>query len=156
MGDPFSLLIGNLNAMGFFGFSLPWVFTFVIMYGLLMKGKFFDNPKITGVLSLVVAFFLIGFGGPWLASFFVNLFGYAVVIIAGILVIALFVTMSGGSFSKLFDNKAIAAILAGLGIIIFFVAIGGSMVVMSGETIGIIFIIILMAVSVYFIAGNKG
>src|SRR3989344_1211307 len=156
MGDPFSLLIGNLNAMGFFGFILPWVFTFVIMYGLLMKGKFFDNPKITGVLSLVIAFFLIGFGGPWLASFFVNLFGYAVVIIAGILVIALFVTMSGGSFSKLFDNKAIAAILAGLGIIIFFVAIGGSMVVMSGETIGIIFIIILMAVSVYFIAGNKG
>ena len=29
--------------------------------------------------------------------------------------------MSGGSMSKLFDNKAMAAILAGIGIIIFFV-----------------------------------
>jgi len=156
MGDPFSLLVGNLNSMGFFGFLLPWIFIFAVTYGLLMKSKFFDNPKITGVLSLVIAFFVIGFGGPWLAGFFVNLFGYAAVIIAGILVIVLFVTMSGGDFSKLFNNKAIAAILAGLGIIIFFIAVGGSLVAISDATIGIIFIIILMAVAVYFIAGNKG
>src|SRR3989344_806579 len=156
MGDPFSLLVGNLNSMGFFGFLLPWIFIFAVTYGLLMKSKFFDNPKITGVLSLVIAFFVIGFGGPWLAGFFVNLFGYAAVIIAGILVIVLFVTMSGGDFSKLFNNKAIAAMLAGLGIIIFFIAVGGSLVAISDATIGIIFIIILMAVAVYFIAGNKG
>ena len=155
MADPFSLLVANLNAMGFFGFLLPWVFTFAVVYGLLLKAKLFDNQKVVGVLSLVMAFFVIGFGGPWLAQFFVNLFGYAAVIIAGILVLALFITMSGGDFSKLFNNKGVAAILAGIGIIVFFIAVGGSMVVISDAVVGIIFVIILMAVAVYFIAGNK-
>src|SRR3989344_5846258 len=148
MGDPFSLLVGNLNSMGFFGFLLPWIFIFAVTYGLLMKSKFFDNPKITGVLSLVIAFFVIGFGGPWLAGFFVNLFGYAAVIIAGILVIVLFITMSGGSIGKLFDNKGMAAILIGIGIIVFFIALGGLRVIISDAVIGIIFVIILMAIAV--------
>ena len=152
--DPFSLLVANLNALGFFGFLLPWIFVFVVVYGLLTKAKFFENPKIIGVLSLVVAFFVIGFGGPWLANFFVNLFGYAAVIIAGILVIILFVTMSGGNISKLFDNKAVAILLAAVGLVIFFVAVGGSAVVVSDAVIGIVFVIILMAVAVYFITGS--
>ena len=152
--DPFSLLVINLNALGFFGFLLPWIFVFVVVYGLLTKAKFFENPKIIGVLSLVVAFFVIGFGGPWLANFFVNLFGYAAVIIAGILVIILFVTMSGGNISKLFDNKAVAILLAAVGLVIFFVAVGGSAVVVSDAVIGIVFVIILMAVAVYFITGS--
>ncbi len=154
MADPFTILVANLNALGFFGFLLPWVFIFAVVYGLLTKSKFFDNARISGVIALVFAFFVIGFGGPWLAGFFVNLFGYAAVIIAGILVIALFVTMSGGNFSKLFDNKAAAAVLVGVGIIVMFVAIGGSFVVVSDAVIGIIFIIILMALAVYFIAGK--
>lgn len=155
MPDPFSLLVSNLNAMGFFGFLLPWVFAFAVFYGLMVKAKLFDNPKVTGVLSLVVAFFLIGFGGPWLAQFFVNLFGYATIIIAGILVVALFITMSGGDLPKLFNNKAVAALLAGIGIIVFFIAMGGTLVVISDAVVGIIFIIILMAIAVYFIAGSK-
>ncbi|MEK6888345.1 MAG: hypothetical protein AABX14_05355 [Candidatus Aenigmatarchaeota archaeon] len=152
--DPFSLLVANLNALGFFGFLLPWIFVFVVVYGLLTKAKFFENPKIIGVLSLVLAFFVIGFGGPWLANFFVNLFGYAAVIIAGILVIILFVTMSGGNVTKLFDNKAVAILLAAVGLVIFFVAVGGSAVVVSDAVIGIVFVIILMAVAVYFITGS--
>lgn len=154
MADPFSILVANLNGLGFFGFLLPWIFTFAITYGLLTKAKFFENAKITGVLSLVLAFFVVGFGGPWLAGFFVNLFGYAAVIIAGILVIVLFVTMSGGSVSKIFDNKGIAVILAAIGIVVFFIAVGGASVIISDSVVGIIFIIIVMAVAIYFITGS--
>ncbi len=154
MADPFSVLVANLNALGFFGFLLPWIFMFAVVYGLLIKAKFFEDTKIIGVVSLVVAFFVVGFGGPWLASFFVNLFGYAAVIIAGILVIVLFITMSGGSIGKIFDNRGMAAVLIGIGIIVFFIALGGLRVIISDAVIGIIFIIILMAVAVYFIAGN--
>lgn len=154
MADPFSILVANLNQLGFFGFLLPWVFVFVVSYGLLMKAKFFENAKIVGVLSLVLAFFVVGFGGPFLANFFVNLFGYAAVIIAGILVIVLFITMSGGNVTKLFDNKGIAALLAGIGIIVFFIAVGGANVVISDAVIGIVFVIILMAIAVYFITGG--
>jgi len=152
--DPFSLLVANLNALGFFGFLLPWIFMFTISYGLLMKAKVFENPKVIGVLSLVLAFFVVGFGGPWLAMFFTNLFGYAAVIIAGILVIVLFITMSGGSISKLFDNKGVAVLLAAIGLVVFFIAVGGSVVMVSDSVIGIIFVIILMAVAVYFITGS--
>src|SRR3989338_891580 len=149
--DPFSLLVANLNALGFFGFLLPWIFVFVVVYGLLTKAKFFENPKIVGVLSLVLAFFVIGFGGPWLANFFVNLFGYAAVIIAGILVVVLFVTMSCGNISKVFDNKGVAVLLAAIGIIVFFIAVGGASVVISDSVIGIVFVLIIMAIAVYFI-----
>lgn len=155
MADPFSILVANLNALGFFGFLLPWIFMFAVVYGLLVKAKFFEDAKIVGVISLVLAFFVVGFGGPWLAGFFVNLFGYAAVIIAGILVIVLFVTMSGGSVGKFFDNKGIAAVLVGIGIIVFFIALGGLNVIVSDAVIGIIFIIIVMAIAVYFIAGNS-
>jgi hypothetical protein len=143
--DPFSLLVGNLNSLGFFGFLFPWIFTFAIFYGLLTKTKLFDNAKVTGILSLV--------GGPFIASFFVNLFGYATIIIAGILVIVLFIAMSGGDAVKLLgDNKGVAAVLVGIGIVVFFVAMGGTVVFISDAVIGILFIIILMAVAVYFIA----
>ena len=152
--DPFSLLVSNLNQMGFFGFLLPWVFVFAVVYGLLMKTKAFDNAKVTGVIALVVAFFTIGFGGPFMASFFVNLFGYAALIIAGILVIILFLAMSGGDPKKLFDNKGAILVLAAIGIVIFFVAMGGTMVFVSDAVVGIVFIIILMAIAVYFIAGK--
>ena len=155
MADPFSILVANLNALGFFGFLLQWIFMFAVTYGLLAKAKFFEDTKIVGVISLVLAFFVVGFGGPWLAGFFVNLFGYAAIIIAGLLVIVLFITMSGGSIGKFFDNKGVAAILVGIGIIVFFIAMGGFSVVVSDAVIGIIFIIIIMAIAVYFIAGNS-
>ena len=47
-----------------------------------------------------------------------------------------------------------AAILAGIGIIVFFIAMGGIGVRISDSVIGIIFIIIVMALAIYFIAGN--
>lgn len=151
--DPFSLLVGNLNSLGFFGFLFPWVFAFAVIYGLLTKAKIFDDAKIVGVISLVAAFFVIGFGGPFLASFFVNIFGYATLIIAGLLVIVLFLAMSGGDAAKILgDNKAVAAVLVGIGIIIFFIAMGGTTVLISDAVVGIIFVIILMAIAVYFIA----
>src|SRR3989338_1536927 len=148
---PFEILVSNLNALGFFGFLLPWIFMFVVCYGLLMKAKLFENTKITGVLSLVLAFFVVGFGGPWLAGFFTNLFGYAAVIIAGILFVVLFITMSGGNISKIFDNKGVAVLLAAIGIIVFFIAVGGASVVISDSVIGIVFVLIIMAIAVYFI-----
>lgn len=152
MPDPFTVLVTNLNSLGFFGFLLPFIFIFVVMYGLLLKAKFFEDQKITGVLSLVVAFFVIGYGGPVLANFFVNAFGLATLVLAGILIIVLFIAMSGGDLSKLTaNNKAIAAIAAGVGLIVFFVAAGALGVGISDGVIGIVFVIILLALAVMFI-----
>jgi len=64
--------ITNLTQLGFFEFLLPWLFTFAIVYGLLMKANLFDkvNAKVSGVLALVIAFFITPFAGPWLTNFF--------------------------------------------------------------------------------------
>lgn len=152
MPDPFTILVTNLNALGFFGFLLPFIFIFVVAYGLLLKSKMFEDQKIVGVLSLVLAFFVIGFGGPGLANFFVNIFGLATLVLAGILIIILFIALAGGDVSKLMaDNKAIMAALAGVGLIIFFVAAGALGVAVSDSVIGIIFVIVILAVAIMFV-----
>ena len=155
MADPFSVLVANLNSLGFFGFLLPFVFIFAVVYALLMKGKFIDDQKIIGVLSLVFAFFVVGYGGPMLANFFVNLFGLATLILAGILIIVLFIAMAGGDASKVLSGKPAVAVLVGIGIIIFAVAAGGLGVAVSDSVIGIIFVIIVLAIAIMFVTGHN-
>ncbi|MCX6815661.1 MAG: hypothetical protein NT120_02325 [Candidatus Aenigmarchaeota archaeon] len=156
MADPFTILVANLNSLGFFGFLLPFIFIFAIVYALLLKSKYFEDQKIIGVLSLVFAFFVIGFGGPALANFFVNLFGMATVILAGLLVIMMFIAMSGADASKVLSGKAAIWAIAAVGIIIFVVALGAFGVsFVSDSVIGIIFVIIILALAILFVTGKN-
>ena len=155
MADPFTILVTNLNSLGFFGFLLPFIFMFAVVYGLLTKTKFFDDVKIMGVIALVVSFFVVGYGGPLIANFFVNLFGLAAVILAGILVIVLFIAMTGGDISKVASNKAVAAMAAGIGIIVFVVSIGALGVSVSDSVIGIIFVIVVLGIAIMFVTGHS-
>jgi hypothetical protein len=155
MADPFTILVANLNVLGFFGFLLPFIFIFAVVYGLMIKAKYFDDPKIIGVISLVIAFFVVGYGGPVLANFFVNLFGLAAVVLAGILVIALFLAMTGGDISKLASSKAVMAVVVGIGVIVFVVAIGALGVQVSDSVIGIVFVIIVLGIAILFVTGQQ-
>jgi len=150
MADPFTILVDNLNKMGFFGFLLPFVFTFAVVFALLLKNKFSDNNRINGVIALVVAFFVIGYGGPGLAAFFVNLFGMAAIIIAVLLVIIFFVAMTGTDASAILQNRAAHAVLAGIGIIVAWIALGSFNVRISDAVVGIVFVIILTLLTNYF------
>jgi hypothetical protein len=153
MADPFTVLVMNLNAMGFFGFLLPFIFAYAVVFALLYKSKWVDNQRINGVIALVFAFFVVGFGGPMLANFFVNLFGIATLIIAALLVIVLFIAMSGGDIGKVMGGKGTYAVLGGIGIIIFWIALGSFGVRISDGVIGIIFVIVLLAIGIVFITG---
>lgn len=151
--NPFEILVANLNALGFFGFLLPWLFVFVVVFALLLKTKVLgDNTRIIGVFSLVVSFFVIGYGGPAMAAFFINLFGLATLILAGILVIILFVAMTGADIGKIASNNVIIATVVGIGIILF-VTVAGTLggVHVSDSVIGIIFIIVVMAIAIFFV-----
>jgi len=151
MADPFTILVTNLNQLGFFGFLLPFIFIFAVAYGLLLKAKYFEDQKIIGVISLVLAFFVVGFGGSGLAGFFVNLFGLATIVLAGILVIVLFVAMSGADVSKVLSGKGVVAAVVGVGIVVFFVALGALGVSVNDSVIGIIFVIIVLAIAILFV-----
>ncbi len=152
MANPFEALVTNLNALGFFGFLLPWIFTFAVLFGLLLKSKAFsENKRIIGVISLVVAFFVVGFGGPAIAVFFSSLFGLAAVVLAGILVIVLFLAMSGTDISKITENKAVAYAIVGIGIVVFFTAAGALGIQLSESSVAIIFMLLILIVAIAFI-----
>ncbi len=154
MANPFEILVMNLNNLGIFGFLLPWVLMFAITFGALMKSKVFgEDKRIMGVIALTVAFFVVGFGGPAFGSFFVGLFGVASMILAAILVIVLFITMSGGDVSKLMESKALVALIGGVSLIIVFTIAGGT-AFLSNDVIAMIFIVVIMGIAVYFIAGK--
>ncbi|MCX6818701.1 MAG: hypothetical protein NT129_01740, partial [Candidatus Aenigmarchaeota archaeon] len=144
------------NQMGFFGFLLPWLLMFAVTYGLLLKSKALgEDHKIIGVVSLVTAFFVIGFGGIALGNFFQNIFGIASMLIAGILVIVLFVSMAGGNITKFMEGKSIIALIIVIGIIVFAVALGSIGVSVSSDVVATIFIVIIMGIAVFFIASGK-
>src|SRR3989338_10453648 len=98
----FTLNPASILGPEFYGFLLPWIFTFAIVYGLLGKIHLFGekdknkkSDKINIALAFVIAFFVTGAAGPQLAAFFINLFGGAAVYLAGILVIILFLAIIG-------------------------------------------------------------
>ena len=99
MATSLTSIFSGAQAASFYGFLLPWLFTFAIVYGLLMKAKLFGdgahNKQVNMALSFVIAFFVTGLGGPQLASFFVNFFGGSAIFLAGILVFLLFMTLLG-------------------------------------------------------------
>ncbi|MEM7815234.1 MAG: hypothetical protein QXF55_02755 [Candidatus Aenigmatarchaeota archaeon] len=153
--NPFEVLVHNLNALGFFGFLLPWVFIFVVAFGLLAKTKALgDDMRIAAVASIVLGFFVVGFGGPWLASFFVNVFGLGAAVLAGLLVLVLFMGMTGMGLDQLAKNKAVLAVLIGIAVIVFAIAAGALSAVVNQTTIAIVLVLIVMAVAVVFIAGK--
>ncbi|MFH1631344.1 MAG: hypothetical protein ABIA21_03975 [Candidatus Aenigmatarchaeota archaeon] len=152
--NPFELFVHNLGGMGFFGFLFPWLFIFAVVLGLLMKTKTItDDKRIMAIISIVIAFFVAGFGGPALAGFFVSAFGMAAMVLAGILVVILFVSMAGVDVTELGKNKAVKWSLVAIGIIIFIIAIGAWTIVPDPSVLAIIFVVVIMLLMVVFIAG---
>src|SRR3989344_7203876 len=85
MANPFEVMVMNLRDLGFFGFLFPWILMFALTFGLLLKSKAVgEDKKILGVISMVVAFFVIGFGGPILGNFLTSVFGIATIVLAGL------------------------------------------------------------------------
>jgi hypothetical protein len=129
---------------------------FAITYGLLLKSKALgEDQKIIGVVSLVFAFFVIGYGGVALGTFLQTVFGLATMVIAVILVTVLFALMAGIDISKFAANKEIMALILGIGLVVFFVAIGSIGVNIGSDVVSTIFIVIFMGIAVFFIASAK-
>jgi len=150
--NPFEIMLTNLGELGFFGFLLPFILAFAIVFALLLKSKILgEDKKIIGVVSLVVSFFVIAFGGVALGNFFITLFGLMIIILSAILVIILILSMAGYDISKVTENKSviigiiIAAILLALFISNYW---GASMDINWIITIAFIFVMGLVAVMI--------
>jgi len=147
--NPFEIMIKNLAELGFFGFLLPFILAFAIVFALLLKSKILgEDKKIIGTVSLVISFFVIAFGGVTLGNFFVTLFGLMIIILSAILVIILILSMAGYDITKLFENKLIiiGIIIAAILLAIFIGNFWGTTLDMNWIiTIAFIFVMILVA-----------
>lgn len=142
----------------FYGFLLPWIFTFAIVYGLLMKTSMFGgaHKQVSVALSFVIAFFVTGVGGPELALFFTSLFGGASVFLAGILVIILFVALLGyeGKAGKAaYGHWAALILVIIIGIILFLGSTGTFVgaIFLDATTATVIFWLIIIIVAAFLI-----
>lgn len=163
MVNAFETLVTNLTNLGFYDFLLPWLFTFAIVYGLLVKANLFGkNDKISGVIALVAAFFVTAVSGPAIADFFTTMFGGATILLTGILVIILLAVILGFN-SNVFANfkrghYATLAVILILGAALFLTATGaqiaGINTLTDSTTISMIFVLILIILMVYIIVGG--
>lgn len=155
-GVAFAQIPGNPFAafgLDFYGFFLPWIFTFAIVYGLLMKLEVFGDQKkkIAGALAFVIAFFVTGVGGPQLAFFFTSLFGGASMFLAGILVIILFATLLGVK-GKLTNLAALVVVII-IGVALFLASSGQfiAVSVIGPDIASAIFWLVIIIVAIYFV-----
>jgi len=155
IGNPFAAL-----GIEFYGFLLPWIFTFAVVYGLLMKANLFGdkiNNRISLALALVLAFFVTAAGGPAMADFFISLFAGASAFIAGIIVLILFVSILGYEKEKFRQWWALAAVII-IGIVLYIASTGafiGGTIYLSGQLGSIIFWLIIIIVAVYLVVREK-
>ncbi|MEK6888344.1 MAG: hypothetical protein AABX14_05350 [Candidatus Aenigmatarchaeota archaeon] len=153
----FSLNPASILGPEFYGFLLPWIFTFAIVYGLLIKLSLFGdkvNTKVSIALAFVIAFFVTGAAGPQLAAFFINLFGGASVYIAGIIVILLFMALLGYDYK----NKMIYVVAVIIIGIFLFLGSTGSFVgyaVVSADVAVLAFWVVIIILAVYMVTHEE-
>ncbi len=156
MASPFDSLVLMLKDIGFFGYFLPWLLTFAVIYGLLVKSKVLgEDQKIIGVVSLAISFFVIGFGSIVLGEFFASLFGMGIVVLSVILVMVLFVAMAGGDVSKLAENKQVIALLVGVGIVVIIALMSSFGLVVSEEWLTLLAVLVMLGIAFAFITSNN-
>lgn len=144
-------LVDNLNRMGFYGFILPWLLVFALVYGLLsiVSSKTGMDKRVNGLIALAIAFFITAYSN--IGTFFIGLFGASSMIIAAALMIMLFFAVFGLT-PDVSKTEWIVAIVV-IGLILLFV-IGGAVIEgirLSSEVIGILFMVFLIVFAVNFV-----
>lgn len=148
-------LVENLNRMGFYGFVLPWLLVFALVYGLLsaISEKTKMDKRVNGLIALAIAFFITAYSN--IGAFFIGLFGASSMIIAVALMIMLFFAVFG-LVPDVSKTEWIIAIVI-IGLILLFV-IGGSVIEgvrLSSDVIGILFMVFLIVFAINFVTKKE-
>jgi len=148
----FGNVVSNLNQLGFYGFVLPWLLVFAIVYGVLKKAGTFDD-RVNGAIAFVIAFLITAYSG--IGQFFIALSGLGATILAVLLMCILFAVMVGFKVENLTKGENLIFLLI-LALIVFWVA-GGEAVTgirLTGEAWAAIFMIVLVALAMIFVTGS--
>ena len=150
-------LVENLNRMGFYGFVLPWLLVFALVYALLTlafkkEDKWLVEKKAVGLISLAIAFFVTAYTN--IGAIFINIFGASSVILSAALMIVLFFALFGIRPEPKIEWY-IGIIVLGL---ILLSVIGGSVmygIVLDEGIVALLFMIILIVFAINYITKEE-
>ncbi len=164
MAGGFSLLIQNMQNLGFFQFLFPFLLALAIIYGLLRWALPKQVPKsAAGVISLIFAFFVMLYSSwnSMIVQFFTNIAGTWLIVASGILFVVVLLAMTGFNVTDLMKNEkskwVTVLVVIFIVAMIFFGAGGGLFLSLpiSSEFWTIIFFVIILAIIVFWF-GQEG
>lgn len=179
-------LITNAKEYGIFDFFLPFILTFAIFYGLLIKTKIFGqgedkqptrfNKTISMVISLVIAAYVMIYTpvGITLSTFFANLSAQILVVVMSLLgfLVIMYLLMNVLQPGASWDAKKfgwLMGIIAAILVIGVFISSGGTAIFpgiqtsisinlgnIDPGTLSIIVVIVLIGVVIFFLSRGEG
>ncbi len=157
----FASIITQLNKLGFYGFVLPWLLMFALVYGLLKRSNVFGEKgdKVAAVVAMALAFFVTAYTS--IGDYFITLSGLGGMLLGALLIVVLFFALLGfqpDNLGGVFTGWTTVAFLGLVGVIVFFVLGGGQLsgISVDNETTAAIFMIIVVAIAVLFVTKGDG
>jgi len=127
MSDLFTPIIQQLDRLGFFNFFFPWLIAVAVMYAILKKSKILgESVIINGIVSLAVAFLILGFpvlsgiswGSAW-STFFAQSMIFILIFAIGFIMASLFYPDLPKMLIEQFTRRTTLWVMLGLGIALF-------------------------------------
>ncbi len=148
----------------------PWVLTFAIIFGLLMRTKLFGEPDsstargASGLIALALGFFLVSFT-PWGSSvgqFFISASGMTMIFLVAILGIVLVVELAAPDYLKNLTGgtKALSLIIIIFAAWVILGGLTGGVTWYSGfagqDLVALIIILAVIGVMMWFVTSTGG
>jgi len=156
----FASIITQLNRLGFYGFILPWLLMFALVYGLLKRSGVFgkEGDKVAAVVAMALAFFITSYTG--IGDYFIAISGLGGMLLGALLIVVLFFALLGfqvDSLRDVFSGWTAVAFIGLVGLIVFFVFGGGQIsgISIDNETTAAVFMIIVVAIAVIFVTKGE-
>ncbi len=154
----FSLMLSNLESMGFYTFVLPWVLFLVIIYSIVIKAPFLgavggQKKQISVIIAAILSFFIVNYEwqGRFVGDYMTELFGSMSLYMAGFLVLILFLGMGGWGLNSLFGGKWIPIVLVLVAIMLFYNTGAAAEFNIDEETSTWLFMLFLVGGALWFL-----
>jgi hypothetical protein len=160
-------MILGMEQYGLYLYLFPFLLTLALVYGVLsysMKEQLPNSAR--AVVSLVAAFFVLMFSflNPGIVSFFVNLFGFGLIIGSGVLILVFLLGMFGIKPENVTGEKkakwlyvaivsvsTVVVITASLGTML----LGGGVFLQSTQVWVIVFFAVIVVGAMYLLGSGK-
>ena len=162
--SPFPPMILGMEQLGIYLYLFPFLLTLALVYGVLsysLEDQLAKSAR--AVIALVAGFFMLMFSflNPGIVSFFVNLFGFGLIIGSGVLILVFLLGLFGLKPADITDEKKAkwiyVAAVALISVVIVTASVGtmfwGAMTFFQSTSMWVfVFFIILVIGALWFLS----